>query len=81
MEDNRTKAFEIKKKTAENQESKNPNIPLNTSASTSQKLQLSDNPNDDTSIIISSSIPPNDRSTLTDLILFDKCIFDVTYGW
>ena len=63
IEDNRKKAFEIMKKTAENQESKNPNTPLNTSASTSQKLELSENPNQDTSIIISSSIHPNDRST------------------
>ena len=47
-----------------------------TSASTSQKLELPENPNQDTSIIISSSIPSNDRSTLTDSILFDKSIFD-----
>ena len=40
LEDNRKKAFEIKKKTAVNQESKNPNTPLNTSASRSQKLVI-----------------------------------------
>ena len=78
IEDNRKKAFEIKKKTAENQDSKNPNTPSNTSASTSQKLELSGNPNQDTSIIISSSIPPKDRSALTDSILFDKSIFDTS---
>ena len=33
IEDNRKKAFEIKKKTAENQESKNQNTPLHTSTS------------------------------------------------
>ena len=43
-----------------------------------KKLELSENPNQDTSIIISSSIPPNDRSTLTDSILFDKSIFDTS---
>ena len=78
IEDNMKKAFEIKKKTAENQESKNPTTASNTSSSTSQKLELSENPNQDTSILISSSIPPNDRSALTDLILFDKSIFDTS---
>ena len=78
IEDNKKKAFEIKKKTAENQESKNPNTPSNTSASTSQKLELSKNPNQDTSIIISSSTLPNEQSNLTDSILFDESIFDTS---
>ena len=72
IEDNMKKAFEIKKKTAENQESENSTTPSNTSTSTSQKLEFSENPNQDTSIIISSSIPPNDRSSLTYSILFDN---------
>ena len=78
IEDNRKKSFEIKKKTAENQDSKNPNTPSNTSASTYQKLELSGDLNQDTSIIISSSIPPKDRSNLTDSILFDKSTFDTS---
>ena len=72
IEDNMKKAFEIKKKTAENQESENSTTPSNTSTSTSQKLEFSENPNQDTRIIISSSIPPNDRSSLTYSILFDN---------
>ena len=78
IEDNRKKAFEIKKKTAENQDSRNPNTPSNTSASAFQKLELSENPNQDICIIISSSIPQNDRLTSTDSILFDKSIFDTS---
>ena len=82
IEENTKKAFKSKgSTTGRNEGSKHNDLnrPSNIStpcASTSQKLKLSGDRNQDPSVIIRSSISPNDQSILIDLILFDQSIFD-----